>query len=580
MSDSTSSTNSASQLKSSVGSLKLLPILVFAIALGVRLIGISWGLKNDLHNQSYHPDEGDIFSYSQAIEPAHLKFTPGFYNYGTLYLTTLKVASDMTAAYTGGIDPKNPDSVWSYVARCNMAGRIISAVAGAGTVLFVFLICRRLTNTLGSLAGAAVLAFAPAHVVHSRFQTVDIFALFLLTLSTYFALLLVPNEGEESPSEKSVLKWIVLAGVFAGLSAGTKYTGFLAVFTLLAVLVTARRAFLVKGALIGLASSIAAFVVATPGVVLDSDKFMKDFSYEMQHTSTGHGLIFEGTANGFVYHLANLFQGFGTIAFVLGFGALAYMAYQKRPWALAILAFWLPYYVLIGRAEAKFMRYTFPLTLGLSVGVGYAVGRGLDNKKGVGRVAVAAGILAVGGVDYSGLIGTVRETGYMINEDPRDSAARYLKATAASDAYMVGLPEDPWFWSPPLFKESTASRGGGKRGKAMRDQAMAEVVHPKVTYYMNPDGSPTQFDSRLLTDVKPDAVAISSFEYGDLARLKGRTDISDGAKGQVSQYQAFMTVLADQYVMDKAFGEDISATHDMMYIQPRVVIWKRKTSSN
>ncbi len=553
----------------------LIPIAVFAVALLIRLVGIGWGLKNDLHNQSYHPDEGDIFSYSQAIEPAHLKFTPGFYNYGTFYLTTLRIASDMTAAYTGGMDPKNPDSVWSYVARCNLAGRIISALAGAGTVLVVFLISRRFTNLAGSITAAAILGLAPAHVVHSRFQTVDVSAVFLLSLSALFALKLIPRGDDPPPQDRDILKWVALSGVFAGLSGGTKYTGLLGVLTLLTVLVLVRREKFLKEALIGLVSTFIAFVIGTPGFLLDNEKFMRDFTYEMQHTSTGHGLVFEGTANGYIYHLANLFQGFGTIATIMGLATLIYAAYRKQTWAIALLAFAVPYMLLIGRAEAKFMRYTFPLDIALAIGVGYAVGKGAE-KKGAGRFVVAAGILAIGGVDLGGLTGTVRETGYMVGEDPRDSAARYLKSVAKDDpTYTVGLPEDPWFWSPPLFPSSTASRGGGRKGRQLRDDEMEHAIHPKVTYYRNPDGSPTQFDTRLLTEIKPNAVAISSFEYGDPARLKGRTDISDTAKIISKEYEDFMSHLSTRYVLDRSFGDDVQATHDMEYIQPRVMVWKR-----
>ncbi len=57
----------------------LVPLLVFLAALAIRLPGIGWGLKNDLHNQSYHPDEEVIYWASQRVEPAKLKFTPGFY---------------------------------------------------------------------------------------------------------------------------------------------------------------------------------------------------------------------------------------------------------------------------------------------------------------------------------------------------------------------------------------------------------------------------------------------------------------------------------------------------------------------
>lgn len=552
----------------------LIPLAVFAIALAIRLVGIGWGLKNDLHNQSYHPDEEDIFRYSQGVEPAHLKFTPGVYNYGTFYLTSLRIASDMTAAYTGSPDLKSSDSVWSYIARCNLAGRILSALAGAGTVLLIFFIGLRLTNVLGGISAAAILAVAPAHVVHSRFQTVDVMAVFLLAASTLFALKLVPREGEEPPSDKQILKWIIASGVFAGLSAGTKYTGIIGVISLLVLLFAYRKSTFARDGLIGLAATIGAFAVSCPGIFLDNEAFMRDFKYEMLHTSTGHGLVFEGTANGFVYHLLNLFQGVGTIATIIGAGALIYATYQKKIWAIALLAFMVPYYVLIGRAEVKFLRYTFPLYVGLSVGFGWAIAKGQEHKK-FGRYVVGAGILAVGGLDGAGLIGTARFTGYMTAEDPRDAAAHYLKDQAKTNpAMVVGLPEDPWFWSPPLFKDSTIARRS--MNPMQRDEAMRAATAPAETYFKTPEGNPTQFDKRLVTEIKPDFVTYSSFEYSDPERLQGRTDISGEGRGLAAQYKDFVDALKQGYDPDKAFGDDLSLVQDLAYIQPHIRVWKRK----
>ncbi len=570
MSDTGSGLKSLDQLK------RFLPLIVFVVALSIRLVGIGWGLKNDLHNQSYHPDEEDIFRYAQGVEPAHLKFTPGVYNYGTLYLTTLRVASDMTAAYTGGPDPKNPDSVWSYISRCNQAGRYISALAGSITVLPVFLATRRLFGVMGASFAGAILAFAPAHVVHSRFQTVDVMAVCLLAGSSLFALRLIPVDGEQPASHKDTFKWIVAAGALAGLSAGTKYTGILGVFTLLAVLYLCRRSSFLKDAGLGIGSALTAFVIACPGALLDSEAFMRDFKYEMLHTSTGHGLVFEGTANGFIYHLGNILQGFGTIAMLLGVGALVWCAYRKQAWAIALLAFMLPYYVLIGRAEVKFIRYTFPLYIGLSIGAGAAIAIAQKNQKW-GKAVVGAGIIAVGGLDMGGLTGTVRFTGYMTGQDPRDTAAAYLKQQAVGHPDMVvGLPEDPWFWSAPLFKDSTV----GRRSMTPKDRvaAMIAASGPKETYVMTEKGTPTQFDKRLITAVRPDFITMTSLEYADAVRLQRRSDVSDTGKALAAEYKEFMDAVNQDYAPDRAFGDDISLVQDMAYVQPHVLVWKRKST--
>jgi hypothetical protein len=331
-----------------------------------------------------------------------------------------------------------------------------------------------------------------------------------------------------------------------------------------------------KDAGVGLASAIVAFLLVCPGAILDSEAFMRDFKYEMLHTSTGHGLVFEGTANGFVYHLGNILQGFGSVAFLLGASALVWSAYRKQVWAIALLAFMIPYYVLIGRAEVKFIRYTFPLYVGLAVGVGAAIGLGQKQQKW-GRLAVGAGIIAVGGLDMGGMIGTVRFTGYMIGQDPRDSAASYLKQQGVGHPdLVVGLPEDPWFWSAPLFKDSTVGRRS--MPPKQRLAAMNSESVPKETYVMTDKGSPTQFDSRLITEIKPGFITMSSLEYADPQRLQGRSDISDTGKALAKQYTDFMAAVSRDYELDKTFGDDMSLVQDLAYVQPRVLVWKRKTT--
>ena len=113
------------------------------LAFLIRLLGVGWGLPNALHNQSYHPDELVIWSYAQQIEPSKLHFDPGFYNYGTLYLTLLRVASDVVSAYSGS-------EGWAAIGQMHLAGRLLSVLFGAGTVWFVFQMLRRRTHLFGA----------------------------------------------------------------------------------------------------------------------------------------------------------------------------------------------------------------------------------------------------------------------------------------------------------------------------------------------------------------------------------------------------------------------------------------------
>lgn len=549
----------------------LIPLGLFALTLLLRLVGIGWGLKNDLHWHSYHPDEAVVFAYAQQIEPAKLDFTPGFYNYGTLYLTVLKVAGDVVATYSGGYDPRKPQEVADFFSRGHMAGRVISALAGAGTVWVVFLMLRRRTNLLGAIMGSLMVGFAPGHVMHSRFQTVDILGAFFVALCLHNALKFLPPEGEDPLGDIPGLKVAALAGVWAGLAAGTKYTGILAILALAAALYLAKRPNWGRDLGAGIGASLLVFLVTTPGIFLESAKFMKDFKYEMTHTATGHGLVFEGTPSGFVYHLGNLAAGIGPILAVLALIGLGVAAWQRQRWAWVVLAFMLPYYILIGRAEVKFLRYTFPLYAGMAMGFGWLMGRSHE-RKGAGLAVVACGIAGLGGLDLGGLRGSALFTTWMAGEDPRDEAARYLKSAGAQ---RVGLASDPWYYSVPLFADSAAPRW------VPFDARMQEMsgVGPPTGVFHRPTGEDAYaFDTRLLSEDRPDYVAISSMEFQDLERLKNMSGLSGIDKLQVDREQDFMRLLNQDYTLDRIFGPNGLVIHDLQYIRPVVYVWKRKAT--
>ncbi|MFZ4508699.1 MAG: ArnT family glycosyltransferase [Fimbriimonas sp.] len=559
-----------------------LGLAVFALALILRIVGLGWGLKTPERMQSLHPDEAVVYAYSQAIQPAQLQFDPGFYNYGTLYLTVIRITSDVVASYTGAPDPKNETSVWDFVSRVHFAGRCISALAGAGTVLAVFLMTRRHFGDFGAVAASILLAVSPGHVVHSRFQTVDILATFFLTVSAAFALRLIPSleKEDEHAAPKDLLKWAALAGVFAGLSAGTKYTGILALFVLGVVLLLRRRECF--GTLIGAAvgSALLVFVLSTPGILLHTSKFMEDFGYEMAHTSTGHGLVFIGTVNGFLYHLVvNLFIGIGPLPVLLGIAGLVYFSIKKEPWALALIAFFILTYVLIGRAEVKFLRYTFPLYPMLAIGFGAAMAE-CHRRQGYWAAGIVLGIVGLGGFPFGGITLSSLFSGWMTSTDPRDQAATYLKEVGAGKT--VGLVSDPWYYTPPLYPLTGQARvipGSTMIGIASpttRRNALALANNPQVIQSLPPGEDPFAWDVRLL-DAKPDFIVYSAYESQDLDRIQNLTGLAPDVQVQVDRYKAFVKRLDSEYKQDRIYGiEGSFMVHDLQYIRPPVYIWRRK----
>jgi len=527
------------------------PAVVLALALLIRLLGIGWGLQNDLHSVSYHPDEPVTWGYSQQIEPAKLDFDPGFYNYPTLYLTLLRVASDMVAAYAP--TPDTPEGYWEYVSRCHLAGRVISAASGAGCALVAFLLLRRRSVRFGAWIGAAIVALAPGHLMHSRFQSVDVMAAFWVAL----ALLLADRlDGSARP-----LRAAAWAGIAVGLAAGTKYTGALA---LAAVWLGAWlwlpkeirwRAWAVSGAL-----AAAVFVLTTPGCIVNWEAFRRDFAYELSHSASGHGLVFVGYPSGFVTHLMNLAAGMGPLLAVLGVASVALLLRERVRWFYPIALFAALHYVAIGRAEVMFFRYTLPLFVPLAVAVGAWAGERHRRPGRFGRAWAALALLAIGGVDGGGAAAGARVTAWMLMEDPRDQAARFLKGS--TQVQTVGLVSDPWFYTPPLYPESGLGPWAPLRARL---EAMARAERPRVLRYLPADPRERKdWDIRLLEELRPDAVVFSSFEAFDAFRLRQ------------PDAMRFYDRLQRDYRLERMFGGPASRVHDLAYVRPEVFVWLRK----
>jgi hypothetical protein len=539
-------------------------IFLFALALGIRLAGIGWGLPHTGQWYSLHPDETVVWAYSQQIEPARLDFDPGFYNYGTLYLTLLRVATDVVVAYGGAPPTGDEGAAMAAIARYHLAGRVISAVAGAATVWLVFAIARRRIALPWAVIGALAMAFAPGHVMHSRFQTVDVIAACFFAAALWAALRLGDALGEGDPGTRHAL----LAGLFAGLAAGVKYSG-VVVLVSVAVMAAGNGCRGLKA--LGLSALVAAasFVVVTPGVFKNPSAFYRDLRYEMAHVSEGHGLIFAETTSGFVYHLGNLSAGFGTVMLFAGLAGLAWGTIVRSRWILAAAASFLVVYAIIGRAEVKFFRYALPLVPVLALGVAVLAERLHGHPRPAMRLANGVVILGLGGAIAACLV----QTGWMIGPDPRQQAATFLRGQGAVDGALVS---DPWYYTPILYPQTAAPRSVPF---VQRDAWMRAAREPRVERYVpgNPDER-YDWDVRVL-DERPQWVVYSSFEFDDLMRIKDRPVKDPVIRVQVDRFRSFVERLRSEYRLELVYGLQGPTIHDLQYPRPRIWLWKRKANS-
>ncbi len=559
--------------------------LIFLAAFLCRLPGITWGLPSADNHGGYHPDEPVNIAYSQRVDPLKGDFSPDFYNYGTFYLTLTHFAAKAAVTYGGGIPEGTPqeDARAKVQAQMVMGGRILSALSGAGMAVLVFLILYRRTHEVGAFLAGAAIAIAPGLLVHSRFATVDVPAAFFGTLSLYWASRLVPYPGQEPLDQKAFMRIAAWSGVMAGLSASCKYTGVLFLIAPLWIIGVAtfgknqdgERKNLLSSAALALAACLAAFIITMPAIILETGKVMKDVVYEFQHTATGHGLVFEATSPGFLYHLGNLSEGYGLILVLLGLAGLARGAYRGHSWISAILGVTLVIYILIGRAEVKFLRYIFPLLPGLAIGLGWIVGQAHTHPKAGWKGLGLAAFLGLGGIFGGGLTKAVQVTNWMTGADPRDQAAAWIKANVKPEE-TVGLVSDPWFYTPPFFPDATVHNnmaGWKNKERWMQESAPRAVRHVPIDPSQRFD-----WDTRLILEDFPDYIIFSSFEQADVARVAAAGVTKEVPALLAQRYLDFIALSEANYESRPVmiFGGGGSAIHDMMYIQPTLWIWKKK----
>lgn len=527
-----------------------------------RMIGLSWGLPNDLRAFSLHPDEQVNFLYAREIVPGKLDFTPSFYNYGTLYLTLLRFVSDIVGTYSGGIDQNGQFST-AALAWTHLAGRFLNVIFGTVLVGLSFGVARRIVDLKWAILSAAFVAVSPALLVHSRFQTVDMLAAMLTMATVYCAVRIL---DEDAP----VTKLTVWGAVCAGLSMGTKYIGIVAIFALIPALIHRKKLGLFVAAF---PIALLAFLVSTPGAILENQKFVQDFMFELNHSKEGHGIVFAATSPAPLYHLGNFIVGLSPLGLVFGLVGLIFAILKRKPGSAILITFFIVYFAAVSGGSIKFMRYVLPLIPILAVGFGYLIQE--ISQQGRERIALLVGLLIVGGIDRGGFVGGATVTAQMAMEDPRDAAGRWIKEKGDVG---IALASDPWFWSPSIHPEVPATR---MLGPNRLREIWAGWTKPTLIRY--PATRPEDiydWDVRILNEQKPEYVSFSSLEYAAVERLT-QTENKKPLEGLISgRYKEFVTQLAKDY--DKVWDNDPAHTvqvEDMEYVRPRVTIWKRKTVS-
>ncbi len=393
-------------------------LVVFALALGLRLYGLRWdeGIPFTPHpderailmkvDELRLPSPGDL---GQLLDAQHSAWNPRWFPYGSLPLYLLKLAQSLWP----GDGPHD----------LRPLGRAISALADAVTVLVVYALGSAMYGRRAGLLASALVALAVLHIQLSHFYAVDTL-LALFTVAALYFMYRVAREGR--------LRDSVLAGAFIGMGLATKvsqapiYLAFLMAHLLFAIGAMGgaqalgprqRSLAAVKGLAWGAAASLAVFFVAEPYAFLDWSRFfsdvveqsemvrrIRDYPYTRQYIGTtpylyhvwqlatwglGWPLGLAAWA-GLLYvslrglrpdmGLAYLLAGWGVpvalllfsssflailvasaIAFLALLATLPFRPRDSRADAL-LLSWAVPYFLITGAFQVKFLRYLLPLT--------------------------------------------------------------------------------------------------------------------------------------------------------------------------------------------------------------------------
>lgn len=418
-------------------SLKIAVFVLFLIAALIRFYGADFGLPD-----RYHPDEPRKAGI--ALKMALVgDLNPNYFLHPTLllYLTAL-------VGKTGHLLGLYPEL---NTVVMNLSGRLVSAAAGALTVPVLFLIGQCLfSNRVGMLASAAF-AFAPLHVTCSRYLKEDTLLTFFVVLVVWICIRAVKRDRPRD---------LLLAGFVAGLASSSKYSGALSCVAIALAPWLKSRSFIpdprffVWGAISAIFVPVG-FILASPYVVLNYDKFITHFKAEQGHMITGHHkVIISSWSQYWMYHLSrSIVPGstwFVTALGILGFGAMLRSAGVKGFYIIAVFcAFYLPAEAVNAKPPPQPERYILPCIPFIFLAAAVAV----DSLRlwGRGFIALVLGFFLIACPFYRS-IGLAYElspdTRVLMRDWITENVPKGSKIIVDAQAYSAFLPQDQFVVTP------------------------------------------------------------------------------------------------------------------------------------
>ncbi len=346
--------------------------VVVAFGAAIRFYGIDFGLP-----ANFHPDEVPKVNAIMRMASQDT-WNPQYFLHPSLLLYS-------TYAMNSLLHVLGAEGTFRETAF--LAGRLVSAVAGTLSIALTYALGRRLLSKNVGLLAAALLAVFPLHVTCSRYLKEDALLTFIV-LSCALTTVIAVQSGR---------RWVLLvAGLLAGATAGTKYSGILLAVVPASAPWLASRSWKpdlswLPWAALAVCVAPLGFLATTPYALLDSAKFLKDFASESRHMQTGHTNTIDPWSQLWMYHFyRSILPGMTPVLAVLSVMGLGLLVRRARIEDLFIVAvallFYLPAEFVKAKPAPQPERYIVPCLPFLALAVAQlarAVGRRVSARHGL-----------------------------------------------------------------------------------------------------------------------------------------------------------------------------------------------------
>ena len=376
-------------------------LAVSALALGLRLWGINFGLP-----YAVHPDEPVVVGtvlHMMRVPTAN----PDTFIYPSVLYYFLAVIGLLYQAFTGQLigTPPGTTGLGLYpTPDAILWMRVGVALLGVAAVAVVYRTARALVGPWPAIGAALLLACSPLHIFQSQIATTDGVSATGITLLAACCVLAVRTESRHA-------FWF--AGAALGLAAGIKYNvaagGVMLLAALGIVLWREHRrqpalgwGVLRDGRLLALLVAPLTFLATTPGALATPGQFLGDVAGVFLHYDVqGHPGV---AGSSLVYTLDQMFRGSEAPLSVLAGIGLAFALLRRHTATLVVSAGALAYFVLVAVPKVHFERNLVPLWPLMAILAGEGIAALALVVAWVGRMAASWSLrlpLAAGRTPYA-----------------------------------------------------------------------------------------------------------------------------------------------------------------------------------